>query len=209
LPWHNSIAEKTEELISLRLRFLEACRNLANGKQVLAEELDRIGVTTLRERVEQCETMQLRWGEIGYIEEEGETTFHRVQYGGNLFEYVEVNDGGTAEQLKVAARIFIENGCTRDDIRALPLPRPGSEADYSEAIRKFEESKPMARVESLLGELDDLVAPALGISPEEIDFMRRDLANDGLFSKLILRLPYQEKTLRGILDNLTSPKRYS
>jgi hypothetical protein len=208
LPWDDSFVSKAKELKSLRGDFLKACRELAKGKLVLAEKLAAIGIETLKARVETQDHLKLRWGGIEHASDENEN-FFRVNYGGELTDFVEVNDMGTAAQLKIAVRVFVEDSSTRDTIRNLPLPKAGKEEEYTAAIEEFETSNPAEKVRNAIRDLDDIVAPALGVSPEDLTFIQNDLAKDGLFSKLVFRLPFQEKTIRGILENLASSDRYT
>jgi hypothetical protein len=62
------------------------------------------------------------------------------------------------------------------------------------AVSDFFASDPRGEVDSVLNELDRLTAEAMGFSRE-----------DALFAKFKLRLPFQEKTIRGLLQTLASP----
>jgi hypothetical protein len=122
-----------------------------------------------------------------------------------VWVFVEVNDPWIAEQLRTAIQIFFEEDMTREAVRSLRLPVRGQESAYQEAVSDFFASDPRGEVDSVLNELDRLTAEAMGFSDSELTFMKTDLREDALFAKFKLRLPFQEKTIRGLLQTLASP----
>lgn len=207
LPWTEELHYRNDDLERLRERYLAVCRRAGEGRRVLAEQLAAIGLVTLKERVESADAMRLRWGSGAQLPSDGEV-FHKVWFGPGLFDYVEVNDASTAEELAISVRLFARDGCTRDDVRDFPLPAAGAERAYNEAVARYESENSSQQVEAVLSDLDDIVASAFSVSPEELDYIRRDLREDGLLARLVQRRPYQEKTMRGLLSSLASRERY-
>ncbi len=209
LPWTVSLQAGQTALCSIRNRFMEACRFMKAGKEVLAERLAQTGVVTLQQVIQSREELRLRWGsQTQATESEDSEPVHSVPFGSALSDWVEVNDALIAEQLALAVTLFIDGSATRDDIRNLILPANGTEQEYAAVVADYKRTEPTREVERILAELDTVVAPALGVSENELDFMREDLKKDPLLSKLRMRLPYQEKTVRGLLESLLASDRY-
>ena len=80
--------------------------------------------------------------------------------------------------------------------------------NFNRRIRQYRDADPKTDVEDVLKRLDDIVSEALGLTTKELKFMRDDLQTDPLFSRMEARFPFQAKTVRGLLAQLTGADRY-
>lgn len=172
----------------------------------MSEDLARLPTETLTDRVALNEHLAVRWSEMGSAT--GELGYHRVQYGDELFDFFEVNDADTATQLREIIAVFGDEKLGQRDILNLRLPKPEGVEAFKARMELYQQVNPKAEVEGVMERLDNIVVDALGLSARELKLMREDLRDDPLFSRMVVRYPFQQKTVRGLLTNLAEADRY-
>lgn len=208
LPWSDGFIARAPELTALRSTYLDAAERVAQGREGLAERLAELDTETLADRVKRDESLSLRWPEAG-VALDDETQWTRVQLGDEPFAYVDVSDPATAAELQRIIAIDPEPPTAARDVLRLRLPKPESRADYDAAIADFLRGRAREEMLAALADLDVIVADVFGLSVAELAFVRDDLSTDPLFSLLRPGHPFEQRTFRGLLENLARADRYS
>ena len=138
LPWHERIKERSADLRAVREEFLTKSRALFHARQILSEDLAALPTESLSERVERDEHLVIRWSDRGLAT--GELGFHRVQFGDDLFAFLEINDLATATQLKAVLAVFGEESLNQRDILGLRLPKPEGVENFNRRIRQYRDA---------------------------------------------------------------------
>ena len=113
-------------------------RALFHARQILSEDLAALPTESLSERVERDEHLVIRWSDRGLAT--GELGFHRVQFGDDLFAFLEINDLATATQLKAVLAVFGEESLNQRDILGLRLPKPEGVENFNRRIRQYRDA---------------------------------------------------------------------
>jgi hypothetical protein len=177
-----------------------------HARERLVDDLTALPTESLTERIQNNEHLVLRWSDRGVALDE--LGFIRVQYGDELFDFLEINDKETAEHLKTILNAFAGENLTQKEILNLRLPKTGGEVLFVERVRRFLSEDPRKSVKSILNAVDTTIGRSMGFSSAELEFMRADLETDALFSRMEPRFPHQRKTVRGLLAALAASDRY-
>jgi hypothetical protein len=204
LPWSDRILEYAGEMETCRNDYLEACRQL---NQVLLEQL--VAVTpleNLQERAERIDRMEMRWPANPIPDGEG---WHRYSLFSGMFDYFYINDQEAFEMLEIILPVL---GIDSVDQRAILLARIPSTPDGVEHWRAIMAGEDRIQAQAAktvaIDRLDSMVATAFGLSEEDTAFIRQDLSNNSLFSRLRPTEPYSAHRLRGLWSGLDRPDRY-
>jgi len=201
LPWSDALIAQAAELEGLRTEWLAACERRYNARDALLASLKAADSETLRQRFARDKNLSIRWGDASA------PGYHVVQLGRELFDVLGVNDERTADDLRRICSLFSETTLSQGDLMALPLPRSGSSSHQS-IINDWNSRDLQAEADQRIAALDKIVAKAFGFSDEDVQVMRADIREDILFRRLQTRYPYQPKTVRGLMANLSRPGRF-
>jgi hypothetical protein len=210
LPWSDVFVGQSDELIRIRLEYLSACDRVARGLEGLAETLAALDTETVAERIRRDPTLSLKWSDVAtHTADDDSTTWTRVQLGADLFHFVDVSDAATAGEIARILAVDPNQPAAQRDILRLRLPKSGSVEKYETAINDFLNGRDKQDVAAAIDKLDQLVADAFSLTPDDIAFMRRDLTTDPLFKLLHPGHPFEQRTFRGLLENLARADRYT
>ena len=205
LPWSDSLTRHESELARLRHEYLSASKNCFDNINAMMGRLRDSHSETLKERIRFDSHLVVKWSNASA------DGFIPVYFGDELSEVLSVNDAVTADELNRIIQ-FLRKTMTLEQRQILSLPLPKAEQGKSEHNKLFAQNEHQARqaaLDDVLRRIDEIVAQALGFSTEELIFMRNDLIQDPLFGRMKPRHPFQAKTMRGILANLSRSDRYS
>ena len=92
----------------------------------------------------------------------------------------------------------------------LPIPATESEKQvWNKTISDFDGDRLKEEMEARLSELDNIVGGALGLSTDEIAFIRKECAEDPFLRTIRPRYPGTVTRKQGFRTGLSSSERYS
>jgi len=205
LPWTDNFLPFQNMILDLRTKWLEACREKARSREVFFEKIKELAIETLSERFDRIETLAMAWPDAATEKKAGET-WYRIHIG-DLYNYFDINHQDSYEEIQKILPIYGVN-IDRNTVLSLQLPRPEAKKEWIEAISQWQNSDADQRIMNAIYELDTIIADAFDIV-SELPFILSDIKDDRLFKMFTPRLPYIEKSLRGLLKGLERADRYS
>ena len=205
LPWSAELLMYTNQLKALREDWLIACREKGQQTEVFFERLAALPSESLNDRFKRIDTLVIKWpGSV--IDEDDDTLWYKVQTGPMLFDYCNINDKETAEELKITLPLY-------DDLREpksvlkIELPLPEAKKMWNKILLDLANIDSDHKIELLMLKLDRIVADCFNVA-DHIDFMKKDIEDDSLFRRLKLKLPYSGRKFRGLLKGIDKSDRY-
>ena len=98
---------------------------------------------------------------------------------------------------------------TKGDMPTLLVPKDAAaENALVDLLARFDPIAVESEVQARVDEIDRVVGPALGLTPDEIDFIQTDMRDDPFLSRVRPRYPYFTPAQRGRRTSLESSFRY-
>ena len=220
LPWSESLTDISSDLEALREPFFKACR----ARYEVAAELDRqskaLGLVPLKKAFKVLADKS----DVLVFSPEFDTgenfTIILPEFPVNVdpltLTISEVGHSMTFpnKNLAVFSRLglalFDGQEMSRNRLLNLPVPEDESTAAaLRDVIANFDPATVEAQIETYVDQIDRAVGTALGLTPEESDFIRSDMREDSFLSRARPRYPYFTPALRGRRTSLESATRYS
>lgn len=220
LPWNDHIAQVGPEIEALRSEVIGASRRFLRAHDSLLEDLDALGFSTLKDRVQSDLNARLTWSEfledrsyaatIGYPATTADSDETRVHIGQHLFDWVACSRADIAEGLAEALRVRAGESLSRSDLLALRIPVTTDEVTrWRAVVARYQLDILEANMHAALDHLDRLVGKALGLSDDDITTIQRDLQEDAFLKRIRPRYPGTVTRKQGFLSGLDAADRYS
>lgn len=220
LPWTDNLARHAGEIEALRDSVVGSCRRALAGDNALRDGLRALALPTLKERVRRSESAGLTRSDPfddssysvhinpGGTDETEDGT--RVILARKSGDWVTCADPGIAHGLALAVEQERGRELTFSNILALPIPVTPDEVDAWNAVLQHHRKETLdAEMRAALGRLDAVVGQALGLDPDDVREIQRDLEEDPFLRHIRPRYPGTVTRKQGFRTGLDSEERYS
>jgi hypothetical protein len=228
LPWTEELAAAAPLLEGLRVPFFTACRRRYEAEDELRRHADALGLRPLREVVR----ANAAGGALVYSDHFDEDEQFTIALPAELIETGDMHLGAspldegllvvseeghtltfpTPELARLCAYAFrLADGKEIKRGGLLRLPTPPDAETAARLRGLFAEFEPAAletAVFAAVDRIDEIVGAALGLTPDQVEFVRRDMQSDPFLSRVRPRYPYFTPALRGRRISLESGRRY-
>ena len=219
LPWRDELANRAAEIEAMRDDLIAACKRRLLATESIRESLESLGLSTLKQHIRNDEDARIIFGEnfddpnyeTGVSSPSIAPTEHgwRVTLSADLFDWVECNRQGIAEG--VALALFQKRGeaVGKSSILNTPIPvTDGERAKWAAVVAQYDEDALQRGMTATLTALDAIVGECLGLTPEDIDFIRQDLDTDPFLRGIRPRYPGTITRKQGFRTGLDATDRY-
>ena len=220
LPWSENLTDISSDLEALRDPFFKACR----ARYEVAAELDRQSKTLALVPLKKAFKVLADNSDVLGFSPEFDTGENFTMISPEFPDGVDpftltISEVGHSvtfpnRNLAIFSRLglalFDGQEMSRNRLLNLPIPMDESTAAaLRDLIAKLDPATVEVQIETYVDEIDRAVGTALGLTPEEIDFIRSDMREDSFLSRVRPRYPYFTPELRGRRTSLESAMRYS
>lgn len=228
LPWTEELGRAADQLELLRDPFFTACRRRFEAENETRVQAERLGLRPLRE-VFRANAPQGSSLEFSDHFEDGEAFTILLPAAGesedadangtdDAVSIIISSDGHTLtfptpELVRLAEtglRLAEGTDVTKATLLRLPIPPDEATATkVDEMLAGFEPGALEAAVFAEVDRIDGIVGEALGLSPDDIEFIKREMEEDPFLSRVQPRYPYFTPAQRGRRHNLERAVRYA
>lgn len=225
LPWNDALAERAEDMESLRPELISVCINRLQAAEAVQQALDSLGFSTVKHRIREDEDARITFGEnFSASNYEAEVTTPavapvdeglppckgwRVTLSADLFDWVECNRQDIAEGLTLALLQRDGDLVGKSAILNMPIPATGAErAQWNAVVAEHGEDALNQAMTDTLARLDAIVGDGLGLESDDIEEIRHDLESDPFLRGIRPRYPGTVTRKQGFRTGLDATDRY-
>jgi SAM-dependent methyltransferase len=230
LPWTEELAAAGTRLEELRVPFFAACRRRFEAEEELQHLAMGLGLRPLREVFRESAP---RGAALGYSDQfdddepfmislapdidgprdaptdDGDPLDHGILVISQEGHALNFPTPELARLARAAFQLAEHREMTRAGVLQLPIPPDTATADRLAALlAAFEPDALETAVFREVDRIDQVVGEALGLTPDEIEFVKRDMEVDPFLSLVRPRYPYFTPAQRGRRVNLEHGARY-
>lgn len=219
LPWNDDLVNRSADIESMRNGLIAACENRLRAADAVKQALADLSFQTVKERIRVDKEARITFGE-NFSMSDYETNVAtpavvageegwRVVLSADLFDWVECNRQDIAQGLALALAQRVGESSSKSAILNMPIPGTDAEREQWSAVvtAHSEDALKQAMVEALAG-LDAIVGGALGLTPDDIEEIRRDLEADPFLRGIRPRYPGTVTRKQGFRSGLDATNRY-
>ncbi len=219
LPWSDSLASRAADIEAMRDGLVSACRNRLRAAEAVRRALDGLAFATVKERIRADGDARITFGE-NFSESRYEADLSapsaapvedgwRVKLSDDLFDWVECNRQDIAEGLALAAAQREGESVGKSAILNMPIPGTDDErVTWNAVVAVHAEDALKQTMQDSLARLDAVVGDCLGLSPDDIQEIRRDLEADPFLRGIRPRYPGTVTRKQGFRSGLDATDRY-
>jgi hypothetical protein len=219
LPWSDALADRAPEIKAMHASLVDACTRRLLAAEAVKQALADLGFRTVKDRIRADENARISFGE-NFSEAKYEMNVAvstvtavdegwRVTLSADMFDWVECNRQDIAEGLALAASQKEGEAVGKSVI--LNMPIPGTEAErskWNQVVAEHGEEPLKQAMTDVLARLDGVVGACLGLSPDDIKEIQRDLREDPFLRGIRPRYPGTVTRKQGFRSGLDASDRY-
>ena len=131
-----------------------------------------------------------------------------VQLGEDLLHWVAVNDETIARCFAEGLALQTAELLTRQEMVEMPIPTPPGLKKWRQAVAEFDKTNYEKSLAGCLDRLDQIVAKAFKVPPEEVALIQEEFQSDPMLRRVRPNLPFTDRQLRGLRKGLGASDRY-
>lgn len=219
LPFSPGLSRGSERIEGLRERIIETCTSVSDSEGTLSRALDALGMPSLKQVLKADRSAVLRFSEAldepKHLAElsnprlagiDGRFRVLLDEAGQDWFEF---DRKDIAAGFLRAAAVLGAQELTKSELLALLIPMTDDQtASWDSTCLHHSTSEQIKRRDEVLSELDAVVGEALGLSPEDVEFIGSDMRTDPFLSRMLPRFPGSKTRIQGFRKDLDSSDRY-
>ena len=218
LPWSEALAPRAKAIEDMRVEIVSACRNVTAAEQALIAELSALDLTSLKVAVRAARA-RLIWSDFFddseyecsiYAADRGRTDDGpRIGLSDGLLDWVVCSDAAIAKGLLLALGPCRGQTMTRSQLLNMPIPVCTTDAArWQEIVAQHNPRTAEERMQQVVYRLDAIVGAALGLPPDDIVEIQRDMRDDPFLQEIRPRYPGTLTRKQGFRTGLDSTARY-
>lgn len=220
LPWSENLVTSEVALEALRDPFLNACRARFEAAEELERQAAALALEPLKDafKAHAAKTDKLvpsiafDDGEPVLValqpEDPGDPLTVTLSEDGH---FVPMPNALLAARLRLGLTLAQAKGMeiTKGNLPTLLVPKDtAAETALADLLARLDPVAVENEVQARVDEIDRVVGPALGLTPDEIDFIQADMRDDPFLSRVRPRYPFFTPAQRGRRTSLESSSRY-
>jgi hypothetical protein len=218
LPWSEDLSTRADELNTLRDRFLIACKEVYQWREVRMERAAKLESAKFQDTVAASPACTIEWSddlmEGGKVKLVSASVIAKggdwyVRLSDELFSWMLVSEESIARRLTLALRLHDGEELSRDDLLALPIPTERSAEEWDQLVRGLTGERADDPISQVLNEVDAIVGEAFGLDEKDIAFIQAEMAQDPMLRRVKPNRPFMDRKLKGLREGLESSERYN
>jgi len=227
MPWNADLEKVTASLEALRPDLVSACENHFKTEAATFAALDKLPLRTFKEVFKdhaKSKGTKVEWSEsllkgtdnlelsanISAITT-GESW--KIQLSNYMFDWVAIPSEACASGLALALSArsgTSKRSVDREALLNMPIPHDDATREAFEGVLKeFKEKDHAKAMEAVVDQIDALIGPVLGLSAEDIAYVKAEMLEDPFLKNIIPRWPATETRIHGYRTGLDSSERYN
>ena len=133
-----------------------------------------------------------------------------VQVSEMIYDWVELTSEVIARRLHMVLETIAGEGIDRNSLLKLPIPADDAgEKAFEEIVTRYGSTDHEAELAAEIDKLNQIVGTALGLNPDEIAFIGKEMGDDPFLKQIRPRYPFTATRLHGYRTGLDSSERYA
>jgi SAM-dependent methyltransferase len=220
MPWCDALATVSNELEKLRQPLSGACKKRFQVSETLNNTLSAMKLDSLKTHLRNDKGAHVIWAEcfdssdfeaeiVGPRLEKQQDSDHVVFLSDDMLEWLDLTRGDLAEGLAMALELREGDLLSKTGLLNIPIPVSEEERSaWKKVITDHEVASVEAEMDVQLAILDNLVGQAIGLTPDDISFVRSECNADPFLRGIKPRYPGTETRKQGFRTGLDSSSRY-